>query len=121
MDKLRILFVLIFAATIVGTSHAQAAAYNHRATRLGNPATRFAPPLRSKDQIRLRFADPKLTDDIKEICLQDGWQGDFDDLFRAAQSAPVKQIYIPKGTIMPAMSSRKNGKPRNMTKSDLTV
>ncbi|MGB0581455.1 MAG: hypothetical protein ACPGVU_17295, partial [Limisphaerales bacterium] len=38
------------------------------------------------------------------------------DLFRAAQSAPVKQIYIPKGTIMPAMSSRKNGKPRNMTK-----
>jgi len=116
MDKTKSFFLLIFAVTCGITSTSDAAAYNHRATRLGNPATRFAPPLRSKDDIRTRFADPKLTEDIKEICRQDGWQGDFDDLFRAAQSAPVKQIYIPKGTIMPAMSSRKNGKPRNMKK-----
>lgn len=116
MDKLRVLFAFAFAAAGFSAADSNAADYNHRATRLGNPATRFAPPLHHKDEIRERFADPKLTADIKSICNQDGWRGDFADLFAAAQSAEVKQIYIPKGTIMPAMSSRKNGKPRNMTK-----
>lgn len=116
MDKQRLFLVLIFAAACVGASDSQAAAYNHRATRLGNPATRFAPPLLSKDDIRKRFVDPRLIEDIKEICRQDGWKGEFQDLFEAARTATVDLIHIPKGTIMPAMSSRKNGKPRNMTK-----
>lgn len=118
MDKLRVFLAFAISAVCFSAADANAAAYNHRATRLGNPATRFAPPLQHKDDIRKRFADPNLTEDIKDICRQDGWKGDFADLFAAAQSAEVKKIFIPKGTIMPAMSARHRGtgKPRNMKK-----
>jgi len=116
MKKLRLLLIFALGAICLPVPDTDAAAYLHRATRLGNPATRFAPPLHHKDEIRQRFADPKLAEDIKEICRQDGWQGDFADLFEAARSAEVEKISIPKGTIMPAMSSRKNGKPRNLKK-----
>jgi uncharacterized repeat protein (TIGR01451 family) len=88
-----------------------AAAQQHRATRLGNPATRFAPPLASPEDLRARFSDPKLKPDIALILHQWGWRGDLDDLFRAALSTPVTEIRMPVGTRMPFMSSRENGKP----------
>jgi uncharacterized repeat protein (TIGR01451 family) len=87
------------------------AAQQHRATRLGNPATRFAPPLTSPEDLRARFSDPKLKPDIALILHQWGWRGDLDDLFRAALSAPVTKIKMPVGSRMPFMSSRENGKP----------
>lgn len=88
-----------------------AAAQQHRATRLGNPATRFAPPLASPEDLRARFSDPKLKPDIALILHQWGWRGDLDDLFRAAANAPVTEIKMPVGARMPFMSSRENGKP----------
>lgn len=86
-------------------------AEQHRATRLGNPATRFAPPLSSAEDLRARFADPKLKPDIASILHQWGWTGDLNDLFAAALSAPITEIKMPAGTVMPFMSSRENGKP----------
>lgn len=85
-------------------------AQQHRATRLGNPATRFAPPLVTPDDLRARFNDPKLKPDIASILHQWGWKGDLADLFRAAATAQITELSLPKGTRMPFMSSRENGR-----------
>lgn len=86
-------------------------AQQHRATRLGAPATRFAPPLVTREDLRSRFRDEKLRPDIASILNQWGWKGDVEDLHRAALSAEISEIKIPVGTRMPFMSSREGGKP----------
>lgn len=106
----RILFLTTLLLSVLGSSP-HAAAAQHRATRLGNPATRFAPPLATPEDLRARFADPNLRPDIVSILNQTRWQGDVDDLFRAAASAPVSEIQLPTGTRMPYMSFRERGKP----------
>jgi uncharacterized repeat protein (TIGR01451 family) len=84
---------------------------HHRATRLGNPATRFAPPTYTPEQLRALFRDGKLRPDFAAILDQWGWTGDREDLFRAAATAEIAQVGIPVGSTMPFMSSRKAGKP----------
>ena len=96
-------WVLLFAA--------RAEAQLHRATRLGHPATRFAPPLVTSEDLRARFRDEKLKPDIAEILRQWGWKGKVEDLHRAALSAEITELKLPVGTRMPFMSSRENGKP----------
>lgn len=86
-------------------------AESHRATYLGNPATRFAPPLSTPDDLRALFRNEQLKPDFAEILNQWGWQGKLDDLFAATDTAEIADIQIPIGTTMPFMSSRKNGKP----------
>ena len=88
-----------------------ASAYQHRATRLGNPATRFAPTLYTAEDLRDRFRDPKLQPDFGEVLRQWGWPGDLKDLFHAALNEPIRPHQIPVGNVMPFMSSRKNGRP----------
>ena len=93
-------------------------AEHHRATRLGNPQTRFAPPLHSPEELRARFRDPKLTQDFITVLDLEGWQGNPDDMFRAAQTAEIKGATIPVGCVMPFMSTREHGRPiclRNVT------
>lgn len=85
-------------------------AQQHRATRLGNPATRFAPTLYSVEDLRSRFRDPKLRPDFAAVLAQWGWAGNLEDLFRAAESAEVVEWPIPVGERMPFMSSRENGR-----------
>jgi uncharacterized repeat protein (TIGR01451 family) len=101
--------LLVLSLTLILTP--PAFSQQHRATRLGNPATRFAPPLGTPDDLRARFSDPKLKPDIAAILEQWGWQGDLADLFRAAASAQVTEIKLPTGTRMPFMSSRESGRP----------
>ena len=86
-------------------------AQQHRATRLGHPNTRFAPPLVTPDDLRERFRDPKLRPDFAEILRQWRWTGNVEDMHRAAQTAPVTEIRIPVGSRMVFMSSRENGRP----------
>lgn len=83
----------------------------HRATHLGHPETRFAPPLKTEGDLRKRFRDEQLKPDIASILEQWGWKGDLDDLYYAALTAPVTEVKLPKGTRMPFMSSREKGKP----------
>lgn len=83
----------------------------HRATRLGAPATRFADPLVSAEDLRWRFRDPKLREDIADVLRQWGWQGRLEDLFEAAEKAPLVEWDIPIGHRMSFMSTRRNGKP----------
>ena len=102
--------LLVFSANV--------RAEQHRATHLGNPATRFAPTLHSPVELRSRFADPKLQPDIAAILRQWDWPGNLNDLLAAAASAEVREVQIPVGETMPFMSSREHGKPvclRNVT------
>ena len=90
---------------------AQAAAQQHRATRLGSPATRFAPPLTTPEDLRRLFSDARLRPDIASILDQWGWKGNLDDLLSAAATNTISDVKIPVGTRMPFMSSRERGKP----------
>lgn len=96
-----------------GTARAQTQvqAVQHRATHLGHPSTRFAPPLKSPNDLRARFRDPKLKPDFNSVLVQMNWKGDVEDMHRAAATAEVTEIELPVGTVMPFMSSRENGRP----------
>jgi len=100
---------LALAALLWGPFATQA--QQHRATRLGHPATRFAPPLKTPDDLRSRFRNPKLKPDFILVLRQVNWPGDPEDMFRAAATEEVVEIQLPVGTIMPFMSSRENGRP----------
>jgi len=86
-------------------------AQQHRATLLGNPATRFALPLQKPDDLRLMLCSNAIRADVDFIARESGFQGDLADLRRAASNAVIVEIKIPIGSRLPAMSSRKNGKP----------
>jgi uncharacterized repeat protein (TIGR01451 family) len=86
-------------------------AEQHRATHLGNPATRFAEPLATAEDLRARFRDERLRPDLVEVLRQWGWPGKIEDLYRAARTSEVQEVRISVGTTMPFMSSRENGKP----------
>ncbi|MBN2505995.1 MAG: DUF11 domain-containing protein [Verrucomicrobia bacterium] len=96
---------------LVLVSDAPLSAQQHRATRLGNPATRFAPPLRTAEDLRQRFRDARLRPDIAEVLRQWRWGGDVEDLYRAAETGAVAEVMLPVGTRMPFMSSREGGRP----------
>jgi uncharacterized repeat protein (TIGR01451 family) len=86
-------------------------AQQHRATRLGDPAHRFAKPLQTPEDLRRLFSDPSLKADVVSILDQAGWKGDVEDLRRAAATAPIVAVKLPTGTRLPFMSSRNKGKP----------
>ncbi len=85
-------------------------AESHRATRLGNPATRFAAPLSTPEDLRSRFRDENLKPDFESVLRQWGWEGDVADLYKAAEGAEIADITIAVGTTMPFMSSREGGR-----------
>ena len=104
------------ALTFLVSINAQAE--HHRATRLGNPATRFAPTMYSPEDLRARFQNENLRPDFAEVLRQWGWQGDLTDFYAAGLTNEVFQWQIPVGETMPFMSTREEGKPiclRNVT------
>ena len=102
--------LLLLALLLLG-GVAPATAQQHRATRLGDPAHRFAPPLTQPEQLRTLLRDEKMRPDIAAILSQAGWKGNLDDLIRAAGTAEITEIQVPPGTRMPFMSSREKGRP----------
>lgn len=105
---MRLQTLLAFATAF--TLAVPAFAEEHFATHLGNPATRFAPTIRSAADVRARFADTKLRPDFAAVLQQWGWTGDTADLFDAGLHAELSEIEIPVGTVMPFMSSREHGR-----------
>lgn len=87
-----------------------APAQQHRATRLGDPEHRFAPPLTTPEGLRALFSNPRLKPDIASVLEQWGWQGDLADLHQAAATAEISEVKIPTGTRLPFMSTRRKGK-----------
>jgi hypothetical protein len=90
---------------------APAHAQQHRATRLGNPATRFAKPLKQGDDLRVLLRAENMKADVAAILQQVGWKGSLEDLDRAAATADIQDIEIPPGTRLPYMAARKKGEP----------
>ena len=78
------MIVLFLVALGLVTAFDSAHAQRHRATRLGDPAHRFADPLTTVGQLRALFIDPALDADVAAILQQAGWKGDAADLRRAA-------------------------------------
>lgn len=109
MSSLNRLLLLLLWLCFLAAGPARAE--QHRATFLGHPSTRFAPPLSTPDDLRARFRDEHLRGDIAEVLRQWGWTGKLEDLWQAALNAPVRDVTIPVGETMPFMSSRENGKP----------
>ncbi|MCC7376065.1 MAG: DUF11 domain-containing protein [Verrucomicrobiales bacterium] len=105
------LYLLILTAFLGLLPLVPAEAQQHRATRLGNPAHRFAKPLQKPEDLRALFANPKLRADVESILNQAQWPGDVEDLRRAAATAEILAVRLPTGTQLPFMSSRNKGKP----------
>ena len=103
------LFILLFSLCTLALPVAQA--QQHRATHLGHPATRFAEPLKTEEDLRRVFQQESLREDIAAIARMSGYRGDMADFHQAVATAPVTAIEIPTGTLLPAMSTRKKGKP----------
>jgi hypothetical protein len=110
-EHMRKLFVTILApALALGVLAVTAEAQQHKATRLGNPATRFAKPLKKPDDLRVMLRSEKMRADVLAVLNEAGWKGNIDDLDRAAASAEITKVQVAPGTRLPFMSSRKNKK-----------
>lgn len=88
-----------------------ASAQQHVARRLGNPQTRFAPPLQQPEDLRKLFDSDKLRADIEFILRECGYTVDLEAVLQAARTAPIRELQILVGTRLPAMSARKEGRP----------
>ena len=82
----------------------------HYATRLGNPATRFATPLQTPEDLRRMLTSEALRADVTFIARESGYQGDMEDLRQAALKANILELKIPTKTLLPAMSTREHGR-----------
>ena len=87
-----------------------AQAHERRATYLGNPATRFAAPLRTPEDLRRMLLSPALQADVNAILRQSNYLGDLQDFRDAVAKADVREIQVPPGTLLAAMSTRLKGK-----------
>ncbi len=108
--KLPVFLGLALAFLSLGLGQLPAHAQQHRATRLGDPETRFAPPLRTPEDLRRLLQDAKLKADVDAVLKQASWPGNPEDLRRAAATAPIEDVRIPPGTRLPFMSTRRGGK-----------
>ena len=101
---------LAVAAALAAGAAVPAAAQQHRATSLGNPATRFAKPLKKADDLRVLLRGEKAKADVAAVLQDAGWAGNVADLDRAAATAEIVPIQVAPGTTLPFMAARKNGK-----------
>lgn len=83
----------------------------HRATRLGNPATRFAAPLKTPEDLRSTLLKESLQADVMTVLRMSDYIGDIDDFRHAVANTTITPLSIPPGTLLPAMSTRLKGKP----------
>jgi len=101
---------LLAAALTLGSMAVTVEAQQHRATRLGNPATRFAKPLKKPDDLRVMLRADKMRADVAAVLSDISWPGDVADLDRGAATADVITIQVPTGTRLAFMAARKHGK-----------
>jgi hypothetical protein len=108
-------FTASFAAALtLGFLSVTADAQQHRATRLGNPATRFSKPLKKADDLRLLLRAEKMKADVAAVLTDIGWAGDVADVDRGAATAEIIEIQIAPDTRLPFMAARKKGKAYGM-------
>jgi len=103
--------VMLAPALALGVLAVSAEAQQHKATRLGNPATRFAkkPPTKA-DDIRVLLRSDQMKADVAAILNEMGWKGKLEDFDRAVASAEISEIQTAPGTRLPFMASRTKGR-----------
>jgi hypothetical protein len=101
---------MLASALTLGALAVTASAQQHRAIRLGNPATRFAKPLKKADDLRVLLRAEKMKADVAAVLAEVGWPGDAADLDRAAATAEISSLQVAPGTRLPFMAARKRGK-----------
>jgi hypothetical protein len=101
---------LLVPTLALGVLTVGAEAQQHRATRLGNPATRFGRPIRQADDVRVLVRGMTRAD-VAAVLSEVAWKGSSEDLDRAAAAAPILAVQVPAGTQLPFMASRLNGRP----------
>ncbi|MFN3593248.1 MAG: hypothetical protein ACK4TK_01010, partial [Thiobacillaceae bacterium] len=106
-SSLRLAAILLFGLTLALNAMAQTP--RHRATHLGNPATRFADPLKTPEDLRRTLLDERLREDVQRVLRLSGYTGEMEDFRAAAANAPIEAVRIPVGTVLPAMSTRRKG------------
>lgn len=111
---MKLITVVTLASVLAIAAALPAAAQQHRATALGNPATRFAKPLKKGDDLRVLMRADKFRADVAVVLKDAGWNGDPADLDRGAATAEIVNVQVAPGTRMPFMAARKNGKPYAM-------
>ena len=109
MNRIHSIFLLL-AFSLWFSLTASAQTEPHRATHLGNPATRFADPLKTPEDLRRTLLQESLQDDVQKVLRMSGYLGDMEDFRHAAANAQIDELSIPVGTLLPAMSTRKKGK-----------
>ena len=101
---------LTLAAALALAATAPAVAQQHKATRLGNPATRFAKPLKKADDLRVLLRSEKTKADIVAILRRPAGRAT-----TRTSSAPPPRRRSPRADRardrIPFMSSRKNASP----------
>jgi hypothetical protein len=102
---------ILAPALALGVLAVAAEAQQHKAIRLGNPATRFAKPMKKADDLRVLLRSDKMKADVQAVLNEVAWKGNVEDLDRAAATAEISAVQIPSGTRLPFMASRKNRKP----------
>jgi len=100
----------LLATDAIADTQTGTQAESHRASHLGNPTTRFAPPVKTPDALRRTLQNKAIQSDVEMVARKSGYQGDMADFWKAVQSAPIKALSIPPNTLLPAMSTRKKGK-----------
>ena len=103
--------LFVVAVVVAFFTAASVQGQQHRATRLGNPATRFDRPLYLPDDLRKMLLSDAMRADVEFIVRECGYSGTMEDFRRAAATNEIAKLRIPVGTLLPAMSSRENGKP----------
>jgi hypothetical protein len=109
--RLKSAVILAPALALVVLAVPPASAQQHKATRLGNPATRFSKALKKPDDVRVLVRGEKTKADVAAILNEAAWKGNLEDLDRAAAAAEITTTQVPPGTRLPFMASRKNRKP----------
>ncbi len=105
------LAVMIAPAVALCFLAVSAEAQQHKAIRLGNPATRFAKkPPKKADDVRVLLRGEKTKADVAEVLKQAGWKGNLEDLDRAAATADITATQVAPGTRLPFMASREKTK-----------
>ena len=102
---------MLAPALALGVLAVSAEAQQHRATRLGNPATRFAKPIKQADDVRVLVRGDRTKADVAAILNEVAWKGSIEDLDRAAATAEISEVQVPTGTRLPFMASRMHGRP----------
>jgi hypothetical protein len=105
------LLSLLLCLSINSFANAEVNAKAHRATFLGNPATRFADPLKTPDDLRRTLLKDSLQSDIVKVLRMSDYLGDIEDFRNAVANATIEELSIPVGTTLSAMSTRKKGQP----------